>query len=155
MTSSRGDSLMGPLRPCRGVSINLEGQTLVLLLEVGGRDLPVTVPLGDAEVEALHHVCALQGHRRGCRRRVALHTDLLRRALHAAGGWPVCLRVAPDPDPSFWLRVATESGPVEVGVDVLDAVGILLSRRLPVGVAHGEMGVWEETFDRLLEGGGR
>jgi hypothetical protein len=140
------------LRPSQVLCLHSDGDSLVVLVEVDGRDLPVTVPLSHAAAHALRHLYALHGHRWGCPGGVQVHVDLLRRSLQAAGAWPLCVLIRPDPDPAFWLRVMTGEGPVEVDVGVLDAAALLLSRRFPIAVVGADAGVWEDTFGRLLEG---
>lgn len=139
--------------PCRVVAMEATDHELLLVVEAGGRSLPVMVALSPPAVHALRHVCALHGHDRGCPADTQVHVDLLRRALWAAGAWPLCLLIRPDPVPAFWLRVATREGTAELALDVLDAAALLLSGRLPAAMVSAQADVWETTVERLLDGG--
>jgi len=42
--------------------------------------------------------------------------------------------VRPGTPPAFWLRLPTADGARDIDLDVLDAVGLLVSRRMPAVV---------------------
>lgn len=135
---------------CRLVVLRAEHDKLLVLLEVEGRDLPVAVPIDARTAHALRHVHALHARPAHCAQRRPIHVDLLLRAVRACGAWPLCVVVRPGPDPAFWLRIVRDGEPVEVDLDVLDAVVLLLADRLPVTVTDVDHDPWQHTIDRLL-----
>lgn len=64
--------------------------------------------------------------------------------------WPLCLVVRPGPEPAFWLRVVADAEPVEIDLDVINAVVLLLAERIPVTVTDLDHDPWQATIDHLL-----
>lgn len=63
---------------------------------------------------------------------VHLHVDLLIRTLRCFGGRAACVLVRPGRFPAFWLRIAGRDRTDDLNLDVLDAVCLLMSRRVPM-----------------------
>lgn len=135
---------------CRLVALRADHDRLLVLLEADGRDVPVTIPINASTAHALRHLHALHVHPAGCGKRRLVHVDLLLRAVRAGGAWPLCVVVRPGPEPAFWLRIVRADEPVEVDLDVLDAVALLLADRLPITITDVDHDPWERTIDQLL-----
>lgn len=152
MTGGRpGDGTVAGLRSCRAVFVRADDQTLTLLLDASGHDVPVTIPLPERAAQTLDHLAILHGHSQGCGAAPDVHVGLLVRSLRAAGAWPLLLVVRPAPAPAFWLRVMTTDGPVDVDVGVLDAAALIMSRRLPLALVDTGADPWERTIAQLQQ----
>lgn len=135
---------------CRMVALRAWHDHVLLLLEDEGRDVPVEVPIDHGTAHAMRHLHALHAHPARCATRRSSYVDLLLRSLRAAGSWPLCLVVRPGPEPAFWLRIVVDAEPVEIDLDVVNAVVLLLADRLPVTVTNLDQDPWQATIDRLL-----
>lgn len=135
---------------CRMVALRAGHDHVLLLLEAGGRDVPVEVPIDRDTAHAMRHLHALHAHPARCASRRSSYVDLLLRTMRAAGSWPLCLVVRPGPEPAFWLRFVADAEAVEIDLDVVNAVVLLLADRLPVTVTDLAHDPWQATIDRLL-----
>ncbi len=148
--SSRPADHGDPPRGCRTVALRAGRDHVLLLLEVDGRDVPVEVPIDAATRHAMHHLHAMQAHPTRCGTSPSTYVDLLLRSLRATGSWPLCLVVRPGPDPAFWLRLVVDAEPVEIDLDIVNAVALLLADRLAVTITDTAHDPWQHTIDRLL-----
>lgn len=57
-----------------------------------------------------------------------------RRAITALGYGPPVVVVRPGEHPAFWLRLHDQTTPRELEIGVLDAVALLLGRRVAIAV---------------------
>lgn len=121
-----------------------------MVVEAGGHDVPVVVPVEPRTLNALQHVAALHGHDRGCPLQTSSQVGVLARSLHAAQAVPLCVIVRPGDDPAFWLRLAGDRGPTDVRLGVLDAVALLLSEQFPVALEVPDDDPWERTLQALI-----
>lgn len=139
-----------PPRACRTVALRACRDHVLLLLEVDGRDVPVEVGIDAATRHAMHHLHAMAARPTRCGPSPATYVDLLLRSLRATGSWPLCVVVRPGPDPAFWLRLVVDAEPVEIDLDIVNAVALLVADRLPVTVTDAGADPWQHTIDRLL-----
>ncbi|WP_370326831.1 hypothetical protein [Euzebya sp.] len=150
--------------PATVLTLASHGRQLRLHLDVVGAppcELDLEVPA--AAGHALAHIHALHGHTTGCRGQVDVHVDLLLRCCRLLGGGQPRLLVRGGTAPAFWLEVTTPAGEqAHVDVGTLDAVVLLASRRVPVGVQVGAEPVdagqvesedWDAALRRLLDDG--
>lgn len=137
-------------RSCRVVALRACRDRVLLLLEVDDRDVPVDVAIDAATAHAMRHLHAMQAHPARCGTRPSSYVDLLLRSLRTTGAWPLCLVVRPGPTPAFWLRLVVDAEPVEIDLDVVNAVALLLADRLAVTVVETAHDPWQHTIDRLL-----
>jgi hypothetical protein len=139
-------------RPARLVAMHAHPTSLTMLFGTGDVEVPVTIGLQPTTAHALRHLHALHAHVDGCRASppVQLHVDLLVRALGCLGGRPTCVLVRPGPCPAFWLRVDGTPGTRELHLDVLDAVCLLLSRRVAVELTGTPETDWDQALRRLV-----
>ncbi len=129
---------------------------LAILLSVGDGSVQVEFDLGPATVHALRHVGALHGHVEGCDARVEVHVDLLLRCLGSLGVLALAVVVRTDEPPGFYLRLLRPcAGEIHMDLNVLDAVCLLLSRRLPVQVERHATMNWDVALRGLLDQGQR
>lgn len=134
------------------------GPTVRLELAVeGGGPVVLTLVLPGGAGRALPHIHALHGHVDGCAGRSDVHIDLLLRCCRVLGGDARRVIVRATGEPAFWLEVEGGDGDVRhLDVGVLDAVVLLASRRLPVGVEVRRApveGDWDVALRRLLDEG--
>lgn len=137
-------------RSARVVALRAGRDHVLLLLEVDGRDVPVEMSIDAATAHAMRHLHAMQAHPARCGSRPSTYVDLLLRSLRATGSWPLSLVVRPGPEPAFWLRLMVDAEPVEIDLDVVNAVALVLADRLAVTVMDTEHDPWQHTIDRLL-----
>lgn len=135
---------------CELAVLRATDDELVMVLQVDGSDVPVHLPIDAATRRALQRVHALYGHHPSCRAPAPAGPDLLRRALRAAGAWPLCLLVRPGPEPAFWLRIVAAGDPVELDLGVVDAVAMLLAGDLPIVLTDTDHDPWQQAIDQLL-----
>lgn len=150
MSESSTSAEPSRVAPGRLVAVRGHRDHVVILVEVGDRDVPIEVPIDPATAHALRQADALRHHPALCQRHRPTYVDLLLRSIRATGAWPMGVVVRPGPEPAFWLRMVVDGEPVEIDLHVFDAVVLLLANRLPVLLTDGDHDPWQETIDRLL-----
>jgi hypothetical protein len=123
--------------PARLLQLRRSYGALHVLLDAGGSALQVDVDLTPRSQSALPFVFALPGHEHGCPGGGDLTVGVLLRTVAALGGETASLLVRP--------------GPRELDLDVLDALALMLSRRLPIHVTADPSRDWDAALSRLLD----
>jgi hypothetical protein len=134
---------LGRLQVRRG-TLHLE------VLDDDGHHLELALPVDHARTHALHHLHAVQAdpHTRTLPSRPQV--DLLRRSLAALGARAEALVVAAGPPASFHLAIRDATGQrCEVTLDVVDAAGLIFSRRVPLEV-RAPATDWDHEVAELL-----
>lgn len=138
--------------PARLTDVFLRGRILALLFRTAdGRHPAVEVPLDPARAGAVRCLCWLHGHRSGCRARSDVHVGLLLQCIGALGGGGATVVVQPRPLPRFHLRMDRDGEVRLVELGTLDALCLLLSKRIPVRLAGPPGGDWDAALRRLLD----
>lgn len=137
--------------PARLLELLRSDGTLHVLLDARGHTLQVDIDLTPRTQSALPFVFALLGHEHDCPGGSDLTVGVLLRTVAALGGETASLLVKPGASPAFWLRLLAPDGPRELDLDVLDALALMLSRRLPIQVTADPARDWDAALTRLLD----
>lgn len=137
------------------LEMRVSGGYLTMLLNVRDEQIPVELEIQPATQHALRHIHELHAPVDGDAY-LEVHVDLLLRCLGSLGVLAVAVVVRADTHPGFYLRLLRPcAGEIHLDLNVLDAVCLLLSRRLPVQVEHQETRNWDVALHRLLDQGHR
>lgn len=136
--------------PAELLELHSRDRMLCLGLQVEGARVDVRVPLTDRTLRAIPHLQALAGHHHGCSATSDVGVGLLLRTVTALGAQTECLVLRTGSSPAFWLRVRGGSRSRLVDLDVLDALGLLVSGRVAVEVEQPDTD-WDAALSRLLD----
>lgn len=137
-------------QPAVLTGMEVEGEDLRLDLRIGGEILQLSVPVTTGEMRALAHVVALHDHDPDCPERVEVHVDVLRRCVQRLDARILGVIVQEDLEPTFWLRLATPTGPLELELALLDAVSLLVTRNFPLHVRRTPPVDWDASLRELM-----
>ncbi|MTV25019.1 hypothetical protein FTX61_06250 [Nitriliruptoraceae bacterium ZYF776] len=130
--------------------LRIDGGVLQLeLLDDEGRHLATRLEVDHATTHALHHLHALH-QAAGGDDHEAPAVGLLATTLAALDARIDALVVEDGPPPRFRLTVVREGRRLEVPVDLVDAVGLIFSRRVRLELRAAAVD-WDRALDRLLE----
>lgn len=138
--------------PAELMCLEVQDDDLRLDLRVGGEALQLFVSVTTGQMRALAHVAALHDHDPACPERVDVHVDMLRRCVRRLDARILGVLVQEDLEPSFWLRLATPTGPLELELALLDAVSLLVTRDFPLHVRRTPPVDWDASLRDLLGG---
>ncbi|MPZ88162.1 MAG: hypothetical protein GEU81_08830 [Nitriliruptorales bacterium] len=139
------------------VELRAAGACLTLVLDAQNGPVPVHVPLKPVTMHALRHLHALHAHSGGCHVAVEVHVDLLLCCIGSLGAQSAAVVVRDSLPPAFWLRLLRPcAGETHLDLNILDAVGLLMSRRLPVQLERtGADTDWDAGLREMLRDEGR
>lgn len=117
------------------LAVHAGGVRARLLTDDGVISCSFALPRGSEH--AARHAVALHGHSPCCRQGATRLVPLLSQAAALAGGHRPWLVLAAGPPAQVWLRVRGPFGKVDLPVEAVDALCLLASDAVPLGVAEG------------------
>lgn len=125
-------------QPAKLVELRAHDACLTVILDTQRGHVPVDVQLQPMTAHALGHLYALHAHAPGCGAGVEVHVDLLLRCIGSLGALPATVVVRDGSPPAFWLRLLRPcAGEIHLDLNILDAVCLLMSHRLPIQLERG------------------
>lgn len=140
-----------PADPAQLMGIHIERESLRFELRVDGDRLELTAPLAHQQRMALAHLAALHDHEASCSDSVDIHVGVLRRCLERLDAHLLGVVIQEDLEPTFWLRLATPTGPIELQIELLQAVSLLVTRSFALHVRRVPSVDWDSSLRELLD----
>lgn len=140
-----------PADPAELMGIHVERDSLRFELRVDREPLELAAPLGHGQKMALAHLAALHDHDPSCSDSVDVHVGVLRRCLKRLDAHVLGVLIQEDLEPSFWLRLATPTGPIELELELLQAVSLLVTRSFALHVRRVPSVDWDASLRELLD----
>lgn len=106
------------------------------------------LPVPSERRHAVRHAVALHGHSPCCPRGSSRLVTVLSQAATLAGGYRPWLVVAAGPPAQTWLHVHGPLGEMQLPVEAVDAVCLLTSCQVPVGVTEEDTKTFNSDRDR-------
>lgn len=136
----------------RVVALHVHRDIVHVALETAHGQTTVAVPVTTGTAHALGHLHAARACRCGPSTTDPSQVDLLLRILDGVDATRAVIVVRGGDQPAFWLSIAASGPRRELDLNIVDAVSLLSSGRLPVWLVDTAVRDWNAALRDLIDG---